>query len=454
MAATAHKPDPAFDAWVDRAKAVSTLNAAFKFGFSPKGSAGRTTRPTGEIAGPCPRCGGVDRFSVNATTGLWNCRGAGKGGADAISLARYLLIDAGFLEAVTFLTGEAKPGRPATEPTAEEIAAHEAALAQRKADDAVAREKTERANNQFREDERRRCHALWRAGERAPGSLVEAYLRWRCIPSVPAGAKLRLHREIHLRHPAGKDGAIVWTGPAMLAPIAGNDGRFIGLHMTWLDPALEPFTRVPVEWRREAFLETFGLPLPSEKGKLVLVIDGEKLDVKRSRGTKQGGHLVLVPAPSGCVTRIVIGEGIETVLSVWASMLDAGEDLSTTEFWSSIDLGNLGGKAVASIAHPTRKKADKAGRLFPVRVGGPEPDVSDPSRSIAIPDGVDQVLILADGDSDRFTVEMTVARASARWARPGLTVRVAWPDEGGDFNDMRIRLVRARERASVPKRPQ
>ncbi|MFC5505136.1 DUF7146 domain-containing protein [Bosea massiliensis] len=429
MAATAHKPDPAFDAWVDRAKAVSTLNAAFKFGFSPKGSAGRTTRPTGEIAGPCPRCGGVDRFSVNAKTGLWNCRGAGKGGADAISLARYLLIDASFLEAVTFLTGEAKPGRPATEPTAEEIAAQEAALAQRKADDAAAREKTERANNQFREDERRRCHALWRAGESAPGSLVEAYLRWRCIPGVPVGAKLRLHREIHLRHPAGKHGAIFWTGPAMLAPIAGNDGRFIGLHMTWLDPALADG----------------GLPAEA-KGKLVAVVDGERLDVKRSRGTKQGGHLVLVPAPSGRVTRIVIGEGIETVLSVWAAMLEAGEDLSTTEFWSSIDLGNLGGKATRSISHPTRKKADKAGRLFPIRVSGPEPDVSDPSRSIAIPHGVDQVLILADGDSDRFTVEMTVARASARWARPGLTVRVAWPEDGGDFNDMRIRIVRERGR--------
>lgn len=427
MAAASHKPDPAFDAWVDRAKAISTLNAAFKFGFSPKGSAGRTTRATGEIAGPCPRCGGVDRFSVNATTGLWNCRGAGKGGADAISLARYLLIDSSFLEAVTFLTGEPKPGRPSTEPTEEELAAAAAALAQRKADDEAARAKTERANNQFREDERRRCHALWRAGEAAPGSLVEAYLRWRCIPGVPAGAKLRLHREIHLRHPAGRDGAIVWTGPAMLAPIAGNDGRFIGLHMTWLDPALAEGA------------------LPAEaKGKLVMIVDGEKLDVKRSRGTKQGGHLVLVPAPSAYVTRIVIGEGIETVLSVWASMLEAGEDLATTEFWSSIDLGNLGGKAVASIAHPTRKKADKAGRLFPVRVGGPEPDVSDPNRSIAIPDGVDQVLILADGDSDRFTVETTVARASARWARPGLTVRVAWPEDGGDFNDMRIRLVRER----------
>lgn len=54
---------------------------------------------------------------------------------------------------------------------------------------------------------------------------------------------------------------------------------------------------------------------------------------------------------------------------------------------------------------------------------------------------------LADGESDRFTVEMTVECASARRTRPGLTVRVAWREYGGDFNDTRIRLVRERERA-------
>lgn len=443
MAAVAHKPDPAFDAWVDRAKAVSTLNAAFKFGFSPKGGPGRTSRATGEIVGPCPRCGGVDRFAVNATTGFWNCRGAGKGGADAISLARYLMIDAGFLDAVEQLTGEPKPGRQAVPPTPEETAAREAAAAQRRADDEASRAKAERSNNQFREDERRRCHQLWKAGERAPGSLVDAYLRWRGIPGVPDGAKLRLHHQIHLRHPAGKDGAVVWTGPAMLAPIAGNDGRFIGLHMTWLDLRLDPQAGK-------------GMLAEGEKGKLVFKIDGEQLDVKRSRGSKMGGHLVLVPSPTGIVTRIVIGEGIETVLSVWASMQEAakdsaGEDLSTTEFWSSIDLGNLGGRHTGTVPHPTRQQPDKAGRMRRPRVAGPEPDLSEPHRSIAMPDSVVDVLILADGDSDRFTVETTVTRASARWARPGRTVRVAWPDDGGDFNDMRMRLVRERERVRAER---
>jgi hypothetical protein len=412
-------PDPAFDAWVDRAKAVSTLNAAFKFGFAPKG--GRNVRASSELTGPCPRCGGVDRFSIKPTEGLWNCRGAGKGGADAISLTRYLLRDGSFLEAVEHLTGEPKPGRALTPPSPEDLAARAAEHEQRRLADEAKREGETKKFNQFREDERRRCRNLWQGAQPAAGSLVEAYLRWRGIPGVPAGAKLRLHPEIHLRHPAGKDGVVVWTGPAMLSPIAGHDGRFMGLHTTWLDPRLGDGT-VPFD----------------EKGKLVFMVEGEKLDVKRSRGSKQGGHLVLVPCEAP--RRLVIGEGIETVLSVWATLAEAGEDLSDTAFWSSVDLGNLGGKAAGTVAHPTEKRPDLRGRLIPKRVSGPVPEMKDPTRSIAIPGSVQEILMLADGDSDRFTVEQVVARAGARWARPGLTVRVAWPEGGSDFNDMRMKL--------------
>ena len=27
-----------------------------------------------ERVGPCPKCGGVDRFSINTKKNLWNCR--------------------------------------------------------------------------------------------------------------------------------------------------------------------------------------------------------------------------------------------------------------------------------------------------------------------------------------------------------------------------------------------
>ncbi|KFC73214.1 DNA primase [Bosea sp. LC85] len=420
-------PDPAFEAWLDKAKGVSVLNAALKLGFAPKGGTDKATdRARGDISGPCPRCRGVDRFSVKPSESMWFCRGEGRGGYDAISLVRYVQ-NCSFLVAVEWLTGEPKPGRTAKVETPDEKAAREAERQRLQDESDKARADGERLNNQFREDERRRCREIWRNGKPASGSLVERYLQHRGIPAVPAGAKLRFHPEIHLRHPPGKGGEIVHTGPAMLSPIADNDSRFGGLHMTWLDPRLAN-----------------GTAPAGEKGKLKFVVAGEALAVKRSRGSKNGGHLILVPAPSGRVSRIVIGEGIETVLSVWATLLEAGEELSETEFWSSVDLPNLGGKAVNSVPHPTRKQTDRRGRVYAPRVPGPVPDQGDPARSIALPDTVIDVLILADGDSDRFTVECAVARASARWAMPGRTVRVVWPDDGSDFNDMRMRRVRAR----------
>ena len=43
-----------------------------------------------ERVGPCPICGGTDRFAVHTRRQLWNCRGCGIGGGDAISLVMHL----------------------------------------------------------------------------------------------------------------------------------------------------------------------------------------------------------------------------------------------------------------------------------------------------------------------------------------------------------------------------
>jgi hypothetical protein len=73
-----------------------------------------------EWAGPCPVCGGRDRFGVNTKKRLWNCRGCIAGGRDALSLVMHVR-ELDFREAVAFLAGEAttpKPARvrPSTEP--------------------------------------------------------------------------------------------------------------------------------------------------------------------------------------------------------------------------------------------------------------------------------------------------------------------------------------------------
>jgi hypothetical protein len=421
---------PAVDAWIERAQGATTINVALRLGFRPKGGAKGIGA---EASGPCPRCGGVDRFSVKVKEGLWNCRGCGKGGGDAISLARWVPHERTFYEAVEFITGEPKPDAPP--PSEEEKAAIAARRAQQAAEIDKARAAETQQHNEYREAERRRCREIWRHGQPITGTLVEAYLKHRGVDRIPEGAKLRFHPEMHLRHPAGPGGVVVWTGPAMLSPIAGNDGRFMGLHTTWLDPRLGT-PAMPIFDER-------GKPT---KGKLSFAVDGEILDVKRSRGTKAGGHLVLAPA-SLALKRIVLGEGIETVLAVWITMLEAGEDLRFTSFWSSIDLGNLGGKAAESVYHPTARRPDARGRMMRLRLPGPVPDLSRPERSIILPDEVEDVLVLADGDCDRTLVDYTLARATARWARPNLTVRAAWPEPDSDFSDMRMRKVREREAA-------
>ena len=60
-----------------------------------------------EHVGPCPQCGGDDRFAVNPKEGVWNCRGCGVGG-DVIQLVQHL-DGVGFIGACAKLTGEPPP---------------------------------------------------------------------------------------------------------------------------------------------------------------------------------------------------------------------------------------------------------------------------------------------------------------------------------------------------------
>jgi hypothetical protein len=68
-----------------------------------------------ERVGPCPQCGGRDRFSINIRKQLWNCRGCGRGG-DVIDLVRHL-DGVGFNEARRILGNDSerpiiRPQRP------------------------------------------------------------------------------------------------------------------------------------------------------------------------------------------------------------------------------------------------------------------------------------------------------------------------------------------------------
>jgi phage/plasmid primase-like uncharacterized protein len=91
-AARSHAPDLPIEAVV------------VKFGL-------RLRRQGRELVGPCPRCGGRDRFAVNPSKQLWNCRGCACGG-DAIALVRHV-VGCSYGEAVRALQGERISGRVA-----------------------------------------------------------------------------------------------------------------------------------------------------------------------------------------------------------------------------------------------------------------------------------------------------------------------------------------------------
>jgi predicted DNA-binding protein (UPF0251 family) len=89
----------AFNNWTAKARAVSIQNEIERRGVKLRGHT--------ERYGPCPKCGGDDRFSINVAKQLFNCRGCNVGG-DVIALVEHL-DDCDFIAACTTLTGEPPP---------------------------------------------------------------------------------------------------------------------------------------------------------------------------------------------------------------------------------------------------------------------------------------------------------------------------------------------------------
>jgi hypothetical protein len=95
------------EATIERAREANILGLAERLGA-------RLKKVGVERVGSCPRCGGRDRFAVNPSKGVFNCRGCGVGG-DAIALAR-LVCGSSFTEAVE-LVNHHVPSPSSTEAT-------------------------------------------------------------------------------------------------------------------------------------------------------------------------------------------------------------------------------------------------------------------------------------------------------------------------------------------------
>jgi hypothetical protein len=269
----------------------------------------------------------------------------------------------------------------------------------------------EKQTETFREKERRRLWGVWSRAQTIHGTPAARYLEGRGLALPASCPGLRYLPQAAYFHGetiderGHKSPHAIHSGPAMLAAFVRPDGRFGGLHFTYLSA-----------------------DDPARKLELADPDTGEILNPKKMRGSKTGANIAvtLVDAPA----RLVIGEGIETVLSVFTAFVDGRRPVEDVAFWAAGDLGNMAGRAVRSFAHPTARRPNGQ----PQRVPGPVPDPDD--AGLAIPESVAELILLGDGDSDPVLTQFAMTRAARRYARDGRTIRIAFAPAGQDFNDV------------------
>lgn len=214
---------PAYDDWVARAREADIMSVATRLGAKLK-RAGR------EWVGPCPSCGGRDRFGVNPQKRVFICRGAG--GGDVVEMVKHVQGYA-FAGAVAWITGEQPPnGRSAgVDPAAEERARRRRADAERKQ---TARD---RAEARKQETARQTASHWWKEADPLIGSVGEVYLRARGIDFdlAPYSSVLRCHRGI--AYPYDDQGSFIDNGPvfpALVCAVQHHSGRGLGLWRIYL----------------------------------------------------------------------------------------------------------------------------------------------------------------------------------------------------------------------------
>jgi DNA primase len=210
------------------------------------------------------------------------------------------------------------------------------------------------------EARRRSAYERWREGGPATGTLVEQYFESRDLPSG------WVKRTGFRFHPA------FWGEKlAMLAPVTDPvSGKFKGLHGTFL----RPDGRGKADPRHQP---------------------GPKIQL----GPVWGGWIKI--GKDDGVSPLLIGEGIETTLSVLLAMESAGKPAIGRV---GISLGNI----ARALSPAPPKRADRP------------------------------LILLADNDmKDMEAAKQSYAEAAERWRENGWhNVRIAWPRPGMDFNDM------------------
>ncbi|RWO57293.1 P4 alpha zinc-binding domain-containing protein [Mesorhizobium sp.] len=400
--------------FVEDARAVSIEAAAKILGLKFSGK--RYEHPQ-----PCPHCGGTDTFAFNTSKEKWNCRAGGVGGNDAIGMAAHCEgLDVkrrdGLLEACSIVLGRDIPDEGERE-SDEDRRARKQRLEERRVQNDAAFAERAASQDEFRERERNKARGIYQsltALRTAAQMHGRFYLQRRC-GGYPDATWLRVGADVTYWHGQDERGSplALYSGPAMVAPFIMPDLVPIGCHITWIDLDRPP------KFRPE-------LSDPST---------GELLPAKKMRGSKKGGLIPIAGHPD--CSRWVGGEGIENgvAFGVWEGFR------ADTFYFAAGDLGNLAGPAEASsrFAHPTLKKVDAKGVARPVMVAGPVPKADqDADDAMWIGDHVKELVLLADGDSERVMTAAAMARARARHARLGRLIPIVWPRAGYDFSRMAV----------------
>ncbi len=391
----------------DEAMLTSCLSWAQRQGWA-------LTKQSGNYwAGPCPKCGGTDRFYINTAKDDWACRGCGIGGS-VIFLVQHM-------EGLKFTPAcERITGRLA----GEFVDPAEAEKLRQQAEQK--RIQNEAAAAEFREKARGWAHDIWkRASQAQAHEPVVLYLKLRGIPldalrhpDVVAAGGVRNIRQI-MYHPytveqigenGRKDRTSIHRGPTMVACIQRVDGIFGAVHQTWLDLD-QPKGKVKLRHPTK---------LDKKTG------EREELPSKKVLGVKRGGAIRLLTPPNA--RRMVMGEGLETTLTPLAHAFQP-----ETAYWCGVDLDNMAGRAL--------------------RVDGKivwdQPDMSDVECFLP-PDWVEELVYLVDEtDEPEKHIEEKVLcglrrarrlREQARIERrelPPLAIFAASSGElGKDFNDL------------------
>lgn len=375
-----------FNRWRDDAEEADLVELI-------RGRGHKLSKAGREWVGPCPRCGGHDRFSINPQARVFNCRGFGGGGyIDAV-----MHIDAcTFLEACETMTGRpapAKPGRkrkasPASrEETAPPPAQAEEGSDFRSADTPAESDPLRGAKRTFVE--------LFDGAQVIAGTPVETYLAGRGLAPAP-GWTFDLRYVDALPYmgfasPDDRDHSFLGKFPAMLAAIRNGSGDLIGVHRTYLDP--------------------------NGRGKLAPPGDRKRNSAKKIVGRVLGGLIWLSPRRSGLLT----GEGIETTRSGYLLGIGGGD----VGYAASVTLGNMAGAPTGNIQHPTIPKRS-------VPNGDPDPE----RPGFEPPGETEEIYFLGDGDSDGPFTLAQLLLAGRRHRSAGRQVFFAMAPAGKDWNDV------------------